>query len=101
MSRRTIFVLLLCTKANVLNFIGKSLNLPLLLYRCHDAPGQEHVPPQLSLSRLHHQVVFVAQFEDEIANVEEFLSTIDTLRVLFQIRLLLNIFYKKHDGEIM
>ena len=36
---RKIFVFLLLVKIRVLNFIGISLNLPPLLYRCHDAPG--------------------------------------------------------------
>ena len=38
MLRRNIFELLLLIKAKVSNFIGKSLNLAPLLYRCHDVP---------------------------------------------------------------
>ena len=44
MLRRKIFVLLLLVKTNFSNFIGKSLNLAPLLYRCHDAPGSIQQP---------------------------------------------------------
>jgi len=38
MLRRKIFGLLLLVRTKASNFVGKSMNLAPLLYRCHDAP---------------------------------------------------------------